>query len=605
MSTQDQKITDEPKDRSGIPVCDCWDLSKLFKDEDEWEAALKEFDSMIAKIEGFKGTLGLSPIKLKECLEFNNKIGILDERLGYYAQLRMSEDGGDSSSQGRLSRYMNIASRSQTASSYQTPEIQAIPDETMDQFLSSDVLKDFVILLEKILRYKPHILSENEERLLSMQAEFSQTAEKTFSSLVDVDMTFGEIDTPEGKKALTQSSYGSLILHQDRGVRKSAFFQLLDGYEQHKNTLVNLYNGSVQLDVYGARVRSFESSIESSLFADKVPISVYDNLIKSVHDNLDALYHYYDIRKNALKVKDLHLYDCRVPLIPEIKMRHTYDEAVDMVTKSLEPLGSEYVNILKKGLQGGWVDKYENKGKHSGAFSAGSFKSDPYILMNYKDDVFNDVFTLAHEAGHSMHSWYSIQNNQFQHYNYSIFVAEVASTFNEQLLAKHLIDRADDRQFKAYLVNKQIDDIIGTIYRQTMFAEFENITHEMVENNQPLTVDSCRDLYMKLLKVYFGPNVNIDSVSDLEGLRIPHFYHAFYVYKYATGLSAAIALSQRVINGGQDELNQYINFLKSGGSKYPLEQLVGAGVDMASPEPVNAALGVFKSLVDELDGLLK
>ncbi len=605
MSIQDQKITDEPKDRSCIPVCDCWDLSKLFKDEDEWEVALKEFDSMIAKIEGFKGTLGLSPEKLKECLEFNNKIGILDERLGYYAQLRMSEDGGDSSSQGRLARYMNIASRSQTASSYQTPEIQAIPDETMEQFLSSDVLKDFVILLEKILRYKPHILSENEERLLSMQAEFSQTAEKTFSSLVDVDMTFGEIDTPEGKKALTQSSYGSLILHQDRGVRKSAFFQLLDGYEQHKSTLVNLYNGSVQLDVYGARVRNFESSIESSLFADKVPISVYDNLIKSVHDNLEALYHYYDIRKNALKVKDLHLYDCRVPLIPEIKMRHTYDEAVDMVTKSLEPLGSEYVDILKKGLQGGWVDKYENKGKHSGAFSAGSFKSDPYILMNYKDDVFNDVFTLAHEAGHSMHSWHSIQNNQFQHYNYSIFVAEVASTFNEQLLAKYLIDRADDRQFKAYLVNKQIDDIIGTIYRQTMFAEFEKITHEMVENNQPLTVDSCRDLYMKLLKVYFGPNVNIDSVSDLEGLRIPHFYHAFYVYKYATGLSAAIALSQRVINGGQNELNQYINFLKSGGSKYPLEQLVGAGVDMASPEPVNAALGVFKSLVDELEGLLK
>ena len=556
------------------------------------------------KIEGFKGTLDHSPEKLKECLEFNNKIGVLDERLSYYAQLRMSENGGDSTSQGRLARYMNIASRSQTASSYQTPEIQAIADETMEQFLSSDVLKDFVILLKKILRFKPHILSEKEERLISMQTEFSQTAEKTFSSLVDVDMNFGEIDTPEGKKALTQSSYGSFILHQKRDVRERAYFQLLEGYEQHKNTLVNLYNGSVQLDVYGAKVRNFESSIEASLFGDKIPISVYNNLIESVHDNLGALHRYYDIRKKVLKVENLHLYDCRVPLIPEIKMHHTYGEAVDMVIKSLASLGGEYVDTLKKGLLGRWVDKYENKGKHSGAFSAGSYKSDPYILMNYKDDVFNDVFTLAHEAGHSMHSWYSIQNNQFQHYNYTIFVAEVASTFNEQLLAKYLADRADDRQFKAYLINKQIDDIIGTIYRQTMFAEYEKITHEMVENNQPLTVDSCRDLYMKLLKVYFGSNVNVDSASDLEGLRIPHFYHAFYVYKYATGLSAAIALSQRVINGGQDELNQYINFLTSGGSKYPLEQLADAGVDMTSPAPVNAALGVFKSLVDELEGLL-
>ena len=385
---------------------------------------------------------------------------------------------------------------------------------------------------------------------------------------------------------------------------KRAYFQLLEGYEQHKNTLVNLYNGSVQLDVYGAKVRNFESSIDASLFGDNVPIAVYNNLIESVHDNLGALHHYYAVRKKALKVEDLHLYDCRVPLIPEIKMLHTYDEAVGMVSESLASLGGEYVDTLKDGLRGRWVDKYENKGKHSGAFSAGSYMSDPYILMNYKDDVFNDVFTLAHEAGHSMHSWYSIRNNPFQHYNYTIFVAEVASTFNEQLLAKYLIARANDRQFKAYLINKQIDDIIGTIYRQTMFAEFEKITHEMVENNQPLTVDSCRDLYMKLLKAYFGPDVQIDSVSDLEGIRIPHFYHAFYVYKYATGLSAAIALSQRVVNGGKDELNQYLSFLKSGGSKYPLEQLADAGVDMLSPAPVNAALGVFKSLVNELEELL-
>lgn len=605
MTEQRQDKIEEIKKRGEASPKDCWDLSKLFDNDQSWEDALKEIEKMMDKIEGFKGTLGESEEKLRECLEFNNRMGMLDERLGYYAQLRMAEDGGDSDRQGRLARYMNIASRCRALSSYQTPEIQAISDDKMERFLKSDTLKEFAISLKKILRYKPHVLSEKEERLLAMQAEFSQTAERAFSSLVDVDLNFGEIDAPEGKRPLTQSTYGSFILNTDREIRKRAYNQLLEGYEWHKNTLVNLYNGSVLLDIYNARVRNFKSSIEASLFSDNVPISVYDNLIKSVHDNLDTLYRYYDIRKRVLKVDGLHLYDCKVPLVSEVKMHHTYDEAVNLVTSSLEPMGNDYTSVLREGLSGRWVDRYENRGKQSGAFSAGSYVGEPYILMNYKSDVFNDVFTLAHESGHSMHSWHSVRNNPFQHYYYSILAAEVASTFNEQLLAKYLIDRSENNRFKAYLINKQIDDIIGTIYRQIMFAEFERITHEMVESNQPLTIDSCRNVYQKLLELYFGPNVKLEENSNLEGLRIPHFYHAFYVYKYAIGMSAAIALSQRVLNGGEMELDQYINFLKSGGSKYPLEQLADAGVDMVSPEPVSGALNVFKRLVEELDGLLK
>lgn len=603
MSTAKQERAGKIKARCEANLDDCWDLSTLFESDQEWEDGLVELEKLIDGIGTFRGRLAESPERLRECLEFNNKIGILDERLGYYAQLRMAEDGGVSESNGRLARYTNIASRCHTASSYQTPEIQAIPDDKMTQFLEDDALTEFTIALKMILRYKPHVLSEKEERLLAMQAEYSQTAEKAFASLVDVDLDFGEIDTPDGRRPLTQSTYGSFMLDQDRDVRKCAYNQLLKGYDNHKNTLVNLYNGSVLLDIYGARVRNYPSAIEASLFSDNVPITVYDNLTKSAHNHLQPLHRYYKIRRRILEVDNLHLYDCRVPLMKDVTMVHTYDEAVDVVINSLEPLGKDYTATLKNGLTGRWVDRYENKGKRSGAFSAGSYTGAPYILMNYKDDVFNDLFTLAHEAGHSMHSWYSARHNPFQHYNYSIFVAEVASTFNEQLLARYLLERTDNTQLKAYLVNKQIDDIIGTIYRQTMFAEFEAITHAMVEENRPLTVDSCRNAYRKLLELYFGPDVKLEDNSCLEGLRIPHFYHAFYVYKYATGLSAAIALSQRVMDGGDTELGRYIDFLKSGGSEYPLEQLLAAGVDMRSPEPVDSALNLFASLVDELDKL--
>lgn len=582
----------------------CWDLSGLFESESLWEEGLTALEGKIDSVEGFRGKLGESPEALLACLEFNKATGLLEERLGSYAQLRTAEDGSDSESQGRFSRYMNVAVRLEAAMSYQVPEIQSIPEDVMHRFLENDTLSAFTIYLKKLLRHKPHILSEKEERLLAMQTEFSMTAQAVFSSLTNVDMDFGMIDTPEGEKPLTQSTYNSHMLHPERDVRRRAYLGLLKGFEAHKHSLAGLYNGSVQLDLYSSKVRKHPSAMAAALFPDDVPIRVYDSLIASVHSHLDALQDYYEIRRKALKLDALRLYDSRVPLIGDMVRHYTYEQAVALVIKALQPLGDEYTSVLEEGLLGRWVDRYENAGKRSGAFSAGSFTGDPYILMNFKDDVFDDVFTLAHEAGHSMHSWYSAKNNPFQHYDYTIFVAEVASTFNEQLLTHHLLESADDDRFRAYLINKQIDDTIGTIYRQTMFAEFEKTVHEMAENNQPLTVDSLRAEYRKVLEAYFGSRVTLEDISDMEGLRIPHFYRAFYVYKYATGLSAAIALSKRVLGGGETELKPYLTFLKSGGSKYPLEQLNDAGVDMTTPEPVDSALASFRANVKELAELL-
>ena len=591
-------------DRRDVPPEYCWDLTKLFENETLWEEGLKELEEMISKIEGYRGKLGESPEALRECLDFNMTLRLLEERLGNYAHLRTSEDGSDSENQGRFSRYMNVAVRVEAAMSYQTPEIQSIPDDTMNRFLEDERLSEYNIYLNKILRFKPHVLTEKEERLLAMQAEFAQTSQRVFSSLTNVDMDFGEIDTPEGKKPLTQSTYNAYMIHPDRDIRRQAYLGLLKEFEDHRHSLAGLYNGSVQLDIYKSRVRKHTSAISAALFPDDVPISVYDNLIDSVHNHLEVLHDYYEIRRKALGLDELCLYDSRVPLIPDIARKHTYEQAVDLVIAALQPLGNEYTGILREGLLGRWVDRYENKGKRSGAFSAGAYTGDPYILINFKDDVFDDVFTLAHEAGHSMHSRYSVANNPFQHYDYTIFVAEVASTFNEQLLTHYLLENSDDDRFSAYLINKQIDDAIGTIFRQTMFAEFEKITHEMAENNQPLTIDALRGEYRKLLERYFGPKVRLEETSDMEGLRIPHFYRAFYVYKYATGLSAAIALSKRLLNGGEKELGQYLSFLKSGGSEYPLDQLRKAGVDMATREPVNSAMAAFASNVRKLEKLL-
>lgn len=591
-------------ERNAVKESDKWDLSLLFESSGEWDKALAELNDRIAEIEQFRGTLGKSLERLKEFLDLMTELEILDERLGNYAFLKTSEDAGDSVNQDRMARYMRTASELASALSFFNPELQSIDDEIMATYLSSGLLDEYKVMLNKILRFKPYILSEKEEKLLAMQSESSQTPSKVFSALTDVDMEFGEIDTPEGKIPLSQSTFGMLMINKNREVREKAYRKFYSVFESHKNTLSSLYSGSVLLDIYKAKARGYRSVRAMRLFPDNVPENVYDNLIETIHNNLPVLHEYYAFRKKILGIGTLKHWDVYVPLVQSVETRYTYEEAVDTVIKALEPLGEEYCSTLKEGLLGRWVDRYENKGKRSGAFSSGGYTGDPYILMNYKETVLRDLFTLAHEGGHSMHSWYSVRNNPFQQYSYTIFEAEVASTFNEQLTAKYLMENADSKEMKAYITGKQLDDIIATIFRQTMFAEFEHKAHDAAENGSPLTVESIRGLYRTLLEQYFGKEMELEDVSDLEALRIPHFYRAYYVYKYATGLSAAIALSERVINGGDNERLDYLGFLKSGGSKYPLESLKKAGVDMESPTPIEDAMEVFKSLFINLQGYL-
>jgi oligoendopeptidase F len=474
----------------------------------------------------------------------------------------------------------------------------------MEQFLRHPRITDYVICLRRTLRYRPHILSDREERIIALNAEADGIVSDAFSVLTNVDFNFGDIDTPEGKRPVSQSTWSVFMESHDRDLRRRAYEIFYNCFESHKTTLASLYSGSVKQDVIKARIRGFSSARAEALFPDNVSESVYDNLIATVGENLDALHRYYRLRKKALGLTELRHYDVYTPLVKSVKIKTSWNEAVDLVSAALAPLGDEYVGTLRAGLLGRWADRYENKGKRSGAFSAGSFTGDPYIMMNYKEDSIRDVFTLAHEGGHSMHSWYSARSNPFMHYNYTIFEAEVASTFNEELLFHHLEKNSKSPEMRLYLLNKRADEFLATLYRQTMFAEFEAITHRLEEEGTPLTVELLRAEYRKLLEKYFGPEMVFEEASDMEGLRIPHFYHAFYVYKYATGISASTALANRVLSGGKSEREDYFAFLKSGGSRFPIESLKIAGVDMSAPEPIHAACRTFSGLVDELEKML-
>jgi oligoendopeptidase F len=590
--------------RSGTAPEDTWDLSKLFSGDAAWNEGLAEYEKQAERIPGFRGSLGRSAENLAAYLDFFKDFGILEERLNYYADLRQTEDEGDSVARTMTGRFIMAAARAQAAASWAIPEIQAIPDKVMEGFLAHPRMAEYGIYLKKLLRYKPHILSEGEERLLALHAEGEQVSGEAFSVLTNVDMDFGLIETPEGLRPLSQSTWSVFMESPDRELRQRVYKTFYHQFAAHKTTLAALYGGQVKQDVIRARIRGFPSARAAALFPDDVPEGVYDNLISTVGNNLAPLHRYYALRKRVLKVDELRHYDVYVPITPQAVKRTLWNEAVDMVSEALAPLGDEYVGTLRSGLLGRWADRYENKGKRSGAFSAGSFTGDPYILMNYKEDAIRDVFTMAHEGGHSMHSWYAARSNPFMHYGYTIFEAEVASTFNEELLFRYLKKNAGSRELETYLVNKRVDELLATLYRQTMFAEFEKRTHELEEGGTPLTVDLLREEYRKLLVKYFGSGLVFEEESDLEGLRIPHFYRAFYVYKYATGVSASLALAERVLGGGAKEREDYFAFLKSGGSRFPIESLKVAGVDMSSPAPVERACKTFGRLVEELEGLL-
>ncbi len=592
-------------DRSEVPAHDCWDLSSLFADDQQWEEAFRELDSKVATYESFKGRLGESPQTLLEALRFDADFSRDAERVAIYAFLKTTEDQGNSDYQAMKSRFQNLAVRANQTASYMSPEMLAIEPEAMDALVADPLLESFRLQLERLLRQRPHTLSDREERLLAMQGEMASAAGNAFRQLNDVDLRFGSLEDADGnEQELSHASFIQFLNSPARKVRRDAFFQYYKEFGEHENTLAATLAGSIHRDVYYARARNHESSLEAALFPDNVPVDVYDNLIAAVRDSLPSVHRYFDVRRRKMKLSDIHHYDTYVPILSDMKKEHTWDQAVDVVIESLGPLGDDYTRVLTDGLRGRWADRYPNRGKQSGAFSCGSFDGDPYILMNFKPEVLNDVFTLTHEAGHSMHSWYSSKHQPFQYYDYTIFVAEVASTFNEQLLTEHLLKNATDETERAYLINNELDSIRATVVRQTMFAEFEKITHEMAEAGEPLTVASLRSAYRKLLDDYFGPDFIVDKELELECFRIPHFYRAFYVYKYATGLSAAVALSRRVLEGGQQELDDYLAFLSGGCSKDPLDLLRDAGVDMASPEPVKTTLKRFADLTEELDQLL-
>ena len=592
-------------ERRQIKQADTWDLSSLFPDDQAWELEFQRYSQQIVEYDRFRGRLSESPAVLAECLALDCQLDRQSERLGTYAFLKTTEDQTNSHYQGLLARFQNVATRAGQAASYIRPEILAMAAAKLQSWLDSAELAPYRLMLQRIVRFKKHTLGRKEEELLAMQGEMAQSASKAFRQLHDADLKFGLVTNEKGERIELGNATLIQLLHSPkRSVRRTAFRQYYQQFQGHENTLAATLSGSILTDVYYAKARGYASSLAAALFPDNVPASVYDNLITAIHGQLPAVHRYFDLRRRKMKLKDIHHYDTYVPILSKVAVRRTWHEAVADVIKALAPLGTEYCQTLQQGLKGRWCDRYPNRGKQSGAFSCGTFDGDPYILMNYKPEVLEDTFTLAHEAGHSMHSYYSARHQPFQYYNYTIFVAEVASTFNEQLLFRYLLQRARDDRQRAYLINREIDSIRATIVRQTMFAEFEKITHQMAEAGQPLTVQTFKDAYRSLLEKYFGPEFALDDELVLECFRIPHFYRAFYVYKYATGLSAAIALSQRVLDGGQAELDQYLGFLQGGCSKDPLDLLRDAGVDMSQPEPVETALKHFDSLVQQLDQLL-
>jgi oligoendopeptidase F len=591
--------------RADIPESDKWDLTHLFANVSKWQEDFAWVQKTYPRLSEWKGKVGASAKSLAELLEFEKTIDQKIERLYHFASLELAEDSANNEYLARMGQLENLLTKVAEASAFIVPELQAIPDEIFAKYIVDLALKDWWIKLRKIRRLKPHVLSEREERLLALGGVVLSGYDDAFSQLTNVDMKFGVLIDLDGReKPLTQSTYSSFLLKRDRQLRERAFAQFYAEFQDHQYTLASALSYSVKADVFRARARNFPSALEASLFYDDVPVAVYDGLIASVRKGIPVLLRYYELRRRALKIDKLHAYDTHVPLVAEIETRISFDEAIDRVTASLAPLGQEYVDLLKNGLRGRWCDRYETKGKRSGAFSSASYGAPPFILMNYKDDVFADVYTLAHEAGHSMHTWFAQQSQLFQDYDYPIFLAEVASTFNEELLTHFLLEETRDPKMRAYIINRQIDDLRGTLFRQTMFAEFEKTIHAIEESGDALTLEVFKTEYRKLLDAYFGDAVAIDPQLALECLRIPHFYSAFYVYKYATGISAAVALSQRVLAQEPGAVEKYLGFLRSGGAKFPIETLKDAGVDMTKPDAIDATLRLFERRVRELEQLL-
>jgi len=582
-----------------------WVLEDIYENNEKWEEDFEKVRKLSEDIKKFKGTLGESDARLLECLRLCDDMLSMNEKVFVYARMRKDEDNSNATYQALADRAATLSTEVYASVSFMVPEIISIPEERLLGFLDKNKeLQLYRHFINDILRQKKHTLSEREEEILALSSEIAQTSRDVFTMFNNADIKFPNIRDENGEEVeLTKGRYIRFLESKDRRVRKDAFHSLYSTYKKFENTLAASLIGNIKKNRFYSSVRKYGSCLEASLDSDNISVDVYDNLIETVNKNLPLLHRYLRLRRKALKLDELHMYDLYVPIVAEPKEDIPYEEALKMVEKGLQPLGNQYIGYLKKGFESGWIDVYESQGKTGGAYSWGAYKTHPYVLLNYQNTI-NDVFTLAHEMGHALHSYYTNKTQPYIYSEYKIFVAEVASTVNESLLMQHLLKNTQDKTEKAYLLNHYLEEFRGTVFRQVMFAEFEKIIHAKVEQGEALTAETLSKIYYDLNLKYFGAEVTVDEDIAMEWARIPHFYTSFYVYKYATGFAAATSISQQILNEGRPAVERYINFLSSGGSDYPLELLRKAGVDLSTPEPVQDALNVFGEVLDELEKLI-
>jgi oligoendopeptidase F len=593
--------------RHEVPREHTWNVESIYANDDLWEVDYARVEAMLPELEKLAGTLAAGPEPLLHAIRQIHEAESLLSQVMVYAFLRRDEDTTHPTYQAFAERTSSLGARFGGAVAFFEPEVLAIPDEQIDSFLqTSEDLRLYTHFLAELRRQRAHVRSAEVEAVLAAAGEVTRAPSNVFSMLNDADLKFPTIRDEQGNDIeVTKGRYIRLMESKDRRVRKDAFEALYSKYSEHRNTIAATLSGSVRRDIFEARVRGYESSLQAALQPNAIPLEVYHNLVDTVNKNLHHYQRYLRLRRKFLGLDELHMYDLYVPLVPGATIEIDYDEARETVEKALAPLGSEYIDTMHAGLhEHRWVDIYENEGKRGGAYSSGSYTTQPFILMNYQNNL-NNMYTLAHELGHSMHSHLTRASQPYVYGQYTIFVAEVASTLNEALLTRHLLQHADERALRLQIVNQQLDEYRSTLYRQTMFAEFELEIHRRAEAGEALTADSFTAIYTDLLKRYFGDEVVLDEPIRMEWARIPHFYRAFYVYQYATGITAATALAEQIMEEGQPAVERYLGFLRGGSSKVSIDLLRGAGVDMTSPEPVERALGFFGRLVDQFEELLQ
>ncbi len=594
------------ENRNDIDIKYRWNLEEMYSNDKLWEKDIDTAEKLTQEFLKRKGSVMKSSSSLLASLRAMEEIDILLEKAFVYARMRMDEDNRDSKRQKNLDIITSTLAKLGSDLSFFIPEILEASEAKIREFMSKEQgLDQYSHMLETLLRNQSHVLSEEEENILASLSQVNSAPHAIFNMLNNADMKFGEIMDEKGNSVeLTHGNYITMMQSHNRDVRKNAFEKIYQTYEKLINTISSTYAYSVKNDVVRSQIRKYPSARNASLYPDNIPESVYDNLVKVVNDNLTNLHRYMSLRKKVLGIENQHMWDVYVPLVELPENEYPFEDGVDIVLKALSPLGNDYCNALKNGIDSRWIDVYETPGKTSGAYSFGSYNSMPYSLMNYTDTL-NDVFTLIHEMGHSMHSYYTRKTQPYTYGDHSIFTAEVASTVNESLLIKYLLENEKDIEVRKYLINFYLEQFRATLFRQTMFAEFEHMCHDYVENNGSLTPSWLNEEYEKLNQKYYGNSIEKDDYIKYEWARIPHFYRAYYVYQYATGFSAATSLSKRILEGGEKERDDYLKFLSLGSSKYPVDLLKIAGVDMTSTKPVSEAMQTFNTLLDELERLYK